>query len=491
MTQPPSLTISEPDLDAIATLEGRIVIFLPGEGQFDPLSRRVNRLTKGAVARFADSDDFAKLKEGQSHTLAYPVGLAAKAVDIIRLERQTRGDVARRAGGTIGARVGSDPITILAGGFRGLADLSLGVLLRGYRFRDHQTGEDATSDISGVTMMTSRHEELALEMDEVMALAQGIYFTRDLVNEPANVLTTTEFANRLVGLEPHGIKVEVLEEDQLEALGMRTLLSVGQGSDSPSKVVIMEWQGGGDAAPVALVGKGVVFDTGGISIKPAAGMEAMTMDMGGAGTVAGVMKALALRKAPVNVVGLVGLVENMSDGRAMRPGDVIRSMKGDTVEVVNTDAEGRLVLADVLWYAADRFAPAAMVDLATLTGAIVVALGKHHAGFFSNDDALAKALSVAAEKENEGLWRMPLGKDYADQLKSRIADTKNSGDRRGGAVTAAEFLKRFVKDGTPWAHIDIAGVTLEGADKPLSPRGATGWGVRTLDRWVRSLEAPE
>jgi leucyl aminopeptidase len=253
----------------------------------------------------------------------------------------------------------------------------------------------------------------------------------------------------------------------------------------------MQWKGGADdQAPLALVGKGVVFDTGGISLKPAAGMEDMTMDMGGAGVVAGTMRALAGRKAKANVVGLVGLVENMPSGNATRPGDVVTSMKGDTVEIINTDAEGRLVLCDVMWYAQDRFNPAGMIDLATLTGAIIIGLGHENAGVFSNDDSLCNAFLKAAEAEDEGAWRMPLGKAYDDQLKSRIADMKNVGGRPAGSITAAQFLQRFVKDGTPWIHLDIAGVASVTADTSYAPKGATGWGVRALDRLVRdSFEA--
>jgi leucyl aminopeptidase len=266
---------------------------------------------------------------------------------------------------------------------------------------------------------------------------------------------------------------------------MGALLGVGQGSESPSKVVVMQWNGGGDEPPFALVGKGVVFDTGGISIKPAAGMEDMTMDMGGAGVVAGVMRTLALRKSRANVVGLVGLVENMPDGKAQRPGDIVRSMKGDTIEVINTDAEGRLVLADVLWYAQERFQPKAMINLATLTGAIIVALGHENAGVFSNDDTLATAFLRAAEAEGEGAWRMPMGPAYDAMIKSRLADMKNTGGRYGGSITAAQFLARFVKPGMPWAHLDIAGVALPPSETDLAPKGATGWGVMALDRLIR------
>ena len=265
---------------------------------------------------------------------------------------------------------------------------------------------------------------------------------------------------------------------------MRTLLCVGQGSDSPSKVVVMQWNGGGDEAPFALVGKGVVFDTGGFRLKPAGGMEDMTMDMGGAGVVAGAMKALALRKAKANVVGVVGLVENMPSGNAVRPGDVIKSMKGDTVEVINTDAEGRLVLADILWYTQERFAPTGMINLATLTGAIIVGLGHEMAGVFSNNDRLCKQFIDAATAEGEGAWRMPLAPAYDKLLKSRIADVKNVGSRAAGSITAGQFLQRFVKEDMPWAHLDIAGVASIASESAFSPKGATGWGVRALNRMI-------
>jgi leucyl aminopeptidase len=269
-------------------------------------------------------------------------------------------------------------------------------------------------------------------------------------------------------------------------------LCVGQGSASPSKVVVMQWNGGAkDAKPLALIGKGVVFDTGGISIKPAAGMEDMTMDMGGAGVVSGVMRSLALRGAKANVVGLVGLVENMPSSTAVRPGDVVTSMKGDTIEVINTDAEGRLVLCDVMWYAQDRFAPAAMIDLATLTGAIIIGLGNDNAGVFSNNDAFCNAFLKAAQTEGEGAWRMPLGQCYDDLLKSRIADMKNVGGRAAGSITAAQFLQRFVKGDTPWIHLDIAGVASVKSETALAPVGATGWGVAALNRLVSDMYETE
>jgi leucyl aminopeptidase len=334
--------------------------------------------------------------------------------------------------------------------------------------------------------MVTNPEAVARAAAPMAAVAEGVFFTRDLVNEPANVLTTHDFAARLAAMQELGLDVEILEEDQLGKLGMGALLGVGQGSESPSKVVVMHWNGGTKGeAPFALIGKGVVFDTGGISIKPAAGMEEMTMDMGGAGVVAGVMRTLALRKAKANVVGLVGIVENMPDGRAQRPGDVVKSMKGDTIEVINTDAEGRLVLADVLWYAQERFKPTGMINLATLTGAIIIALGHENTGVFSNNDDLCNAFLAAAKAEGEGAWRMPMGDAYDQKLKSRIADMMNVGGRDGGAITAAQFLQRFVKPDVPWCHLDIAGTALLKSDSALAPKGATGWGVMALDRLIR------
>jgi leucyl aminopeptidase len=373
-------------------------------------------------------------------------------------------------------------VLVLAGNLKHAAELALGLRLRVYDFNAHKTA-DKKNEGAVAVMVTKLDEAVAAAADGV-ALAEGVFFTRDLVNEPANVLTTTEFADRLVELKKLGLKVQVLEEAALEKLGMRTLLAVGVGSESPSKVVVMEWKGGGKEKPFALIGKGVVFDTGGISMKPAGGMEDMTMDMGGAGVVSGVMKTLALRKAKANVVGVVGIVENMPDGRATRPGDVVTSMKGDTIEVINTDAEGRLVLCDIMWYAQERFEPTGMIDLATLTGAIIIGLGHENAGVFSNNDALCKSFLKAAGTENEGAWRMPLGSAYDDLLKSRIADMKNIGGRTAGSITAAQFLQRFVKDETPWIHLDIAGVASVKSSTALAPAGATGWGVLALNRLI-------
>ncbi len=484
---PISPAFSETDLDAISGLEGRIAVLITPDGKLDAGARRVNRLTKGAIARVAESNRFEKLGAGSAIPLAFATGVSAVSVDVVKLPRNADSLLARKAGAALAKLKGDQALTVLAGNLRRTADLCFGIVARSYAFDDHKTGEDP-KEPGALTIMSTSPAELEAAYAPLGAIADGMFMTRDLTNEPANVLTTTEFANRLAEMESLGLQVEVLEEKELAKLGMRTLLSVGQGSDSPSKVVVMQWNGGtkGDA-PLALVGKGVVFDTGGISLKPAGGMEDMTMDMGGAGVVAGTMRALAMRKAKANVVGLVGLVENMPSGNATRPGDVVTSMKGDTVEIINTDAEGRLVLCDVMWYAQDRFAPAGMIDLATLTGAIIIGLGHENAGVFSNDDKLCNAFLKAAEAEGEGAWRMPLGQAYDDQLKSRIADMKNVGGRPGGSITAAQFLQRFVKDDCPWIHLDIAGVASVKSETALAPKGATGWGVRALSRLVEDM----
>ncbi|MEX0367314.1 MAG: leucyl aminopeptidase [Ruegeria sp.] len=477
------------DIDAVATSEGRVAVIVTPDGKLDKAARRANRVTKGAVARLIESKRFEKAKAGQVISLAWPAGMAAEALDVLVLPRRTDATEARKAGVALAKAADGKPLLLMAGSQGKIEELAAGIALRAYSFDAHKTGDEdeaESSDKGDVVIHHSKPDQAEAAFAPLMAVAEGVHMTRDLVNEPANVLTTTEFADRLDEMKALGLEVEVLEEDKLAELGMRTLLSVGQGSDSPSKVVVMQWKGGDkNDAPLALVGKGVVFDTGGISLKPSGGMEDMTMDMGGAGVVAGAMRALALRKAKANVVGLVGLVENMPSGNASRPGDVVRSMKGDTVEIINTDAEGRLVLCDVMWYAQERFQPVGMIDLATLTGAIIVGLGHENAGVFSNNDTFCNAFLKAADAEDEGAWRMPLGKAYDDLLKSRIADMKNVGGRPAGSITAAQFLQRFVKDETPWIHLDIAGVASVKSDTSYAPKGATGWGVRALSRFVQ------
>ena len=475
------ITFAEADAQALSAHEGCVVVFADAEP--DAWARRVDRLAKGAVKRALASPAWEKVKPGAGMELAFPAGMAARAVLLVRLTKRAKPADLRQAGVTIGKSLGEEGALIAAASVKGAEYLVEGLALRAYQFARRA---EAPKPLGAVTIACGSVEAAKEAAADALARAEGVHFTRDLINEPANILTTTEFAERCAAMRDLGLEVEVLEEAELEKLGMRALLAVGQGSESPSKVVVMRWQGGGAEKPLALVGKGVVFDTGGISIKPAGGMEDMVMDMGGAGVVAGTMRALALRKAKANVVGLIGLVENMPDGRAQRPGDVVTSMKGDTIEVINTDAEGRLVLADVLWYAQERFEPVAMVDLATLTGAIIIGLGHEKAGVFANDDAFCDAFLKAAADTGEGAWRMPLDPAYDEQIKSRVADVKNVGGRPAGSVTAAQFLQRFVKPGTPWIHLDIAGVAFHAKDTPYAPKGASGWGVRALDELVRT-----
>lgn len=485
MTLCPEFSLKELDLEALASVEGHLAILLDQEGRLGKIERRINKVTRGLLARLCESEEFSKKKSGDVVSFPVPMGLGAAMLHVVIADRKASAADMRNYGVSLAKVRGTHDLTVAVGTPKHSDELVKGLLLRSYDYNGHRSGDDKT--VGAVTLYHARPDTVSSDIERAQAITEGVYFTRDLTNDPANVLTTTEFANRLEAMTELGLEVEVLEEDKLAELGMGALLCVGQGSDSPSKVVVMKWNGGGDEAPFALVGKGVVFDTGGISLKPAAGMEDMTMDMGGAGVVSGTMRALALRKAQANVVGLVGLVENMPSGNATRPGDVVTSMKGDTVEIINTDAEGRLVLCDVMWYAQERFAPAGMIDLATLTGAIIIGLGHDNAGVFSNDDALCNAFLKAAAAEGEGAWRMPLGQPYDDMLKSRIADMKNIGGRPAGSITAAQFLQRFVKDGTPWIHLDIAGVASVKSETTLAPAGATGWGVMALNRLVQDM----
>ncbi|WP_160005715.1 leucyl aminopeptidase [Rhizobium sp. 18055] len=372
------------------------------------------------------------------------------------------------------------------------ADFALGMLLRAYGFDTYKTkkSDDDSNGKDGSTVkvriVTASAAEAAKAFKVSQAVADGVNLARDLVNEPANVLGPVEFAAKAKELEKLGVDVEILTEKEMQTLGMGAILGVAQGSVRPPRLAIMQWKGGKSGeTPIAFVGKGVVFDTGGISIKPAGGMEDMKGDMGGAAAVTGLMHVLAARKAKANVVGIIGLVENMPDGNAQRPGDIVTSMSGQTIEVINTDAEGRLVLCDALWYCNDRFKPKFMIDLATLTGAILVALGNIQAGLFSNDDQLSEQLTAAGLETHERLWRMPMGKEYDKMIDSKFADMKNTGGRHAGSITAAHFMKRFVGD-TPWAHLDIAGTAMGSPLDEINQSWGSGYGVRLLDELVRA-----
>jgi leucyl aminopeptidase len=400
--------------------------------------------------------------------------------------------ILEEAGGAIASGLTHDTaVAVACGGLaaRQAAEVALGAVLRSYRFDRYRTKEkpEDKPKLAKFTLLTSESAKAKTAWEPLEATAQGVFLSRDLVSEPPNILNPAEMAERCRKLTELGLKVEIFGPKEMAKLGFGALLGVSMGSVNEPRMVVMQWNGNGRGKakekPVAFIGKGVTFDTGGISIKPAGGMEDMKWDMAGAGTVIGLMAALAGRKAKVDAIGLVGLVENMPSGSAQRPGDVVTSYSGQTIEVINTDAEGRLVLADVIWYAQQKYDPKFMVDLATLTGAIIIGLGHEYAGLFSNDDALCQKLTEAGQATGERVWRMPLDDAYDKQIKSDIADMKNVGGRPGGSITAAQFIQRFV-NGKPWAHLDIAGMAWSSKDAPTIPKGATAFGVRLLDRLV-------
>lgn len=448
----------------------------------------------GLLARAAAAERF-KGKAFSGLTLLAPDGAGYERLVVVGVgpeAERAKLDFAR-LGGAIAGRLGhgrsADVILGLLDGELSAdqaAELALGMRLRAYAFDRYKTkskeADEAEPIVATLRAVDPSTVKKALKARE--AVAAGVLLARDLVNEPPNVLFPEEFAERAAKLEKLGVEVEVLDEKQLRKIGMRALLAVGQGSRRESRVVVMRWNGAkAGTQPVAFIGKGVTFDTGGISLKPGASMEDMKGDMAGAACVTGLMHALAARKARVNAVGVIGLVENMPDGNAQRPGDIVTSLSGQTIEIINTDAEGRLVLADVLWYAQDRFKPRFMVNLATLTGAILVALAQENAGLFSNNDELAERLTAAGLATGETVWRMPLGKGYDKMIDSKFADMKNSAGRHGGSITAAQFLQRHVND-TPWAHLDIAGTGMSSPNSETNRSWGSGWGVRLLDRLV-------
>lgn len=473
-------------------------------GVSESLSLGVNASTldkkaKGAIERALHAGAFEG-KEGQCESILGIDGLTADRIVLLGLGDEKKLDERRfeKAGGALVAHLNAHKVAsaeIMLDAIKASklslsemsAHLAYGIRLRSYHFLKYHTKrlQELTSSFTQATLIVKDEKTAKTVYGTLEKIADGVDFTRDLVTEPGNIIHPESYAKECKKLEKLGVKVEVLGEAQMKKLGMGALLGVGQGSIRESKLVVMQWLGGKKTdQPIAFVGKGVTFDTGGISIKPAAGMEDMKYDMAGSATVVGLMHALAGRKAKVNAIGVIGLVENMPDGNSIRPGDVLTSMSGQTIEVLNTDAEGRLVLSDALWYTQDRFKPQFMVDLATLTGAIVITLGDSRAGLFSNNDDLSDKLAQAAKKTDEALWRLPIGDEYDKQIDSEIADMKNIGEgRKAGSITAAQFLQRFVND-VPWAHLDIAGVAWDGKGNPSGPKGATAYGVRLLNQLV-------
>ncbi|HVX73020.1 MAG TPA: leucyl aminopeptidase [Devosia sp.] len=453
-------------------------------------------------ARVATAAGFSG-KQGQLLDIAAPSGLDAVRLFVlgagkVEADKPAPPTAWSDRGGSLAAKLGAanaEQASVVLDGAtpEEAAGLAAGLTLRQYRFDKYKTRKpnDRTPEALAVTLLVADPQAADAAIASRLATVAGTLLARELMNEPANVLGTEEFAARAAELSALGVEVDTLGEPELRALNMNALLAVAQGSARPPRLVVMRWSNGkAGEAPVVFIGKGVVFDAGGISIKPAAGMEDMKGDMGGAAAVTGLMHALATRKAKVNVVGLIGLVENMPSGTAMRPGDIVRAASGASIEIVNTDAEGRLVLADALWYAQEKLKPRAIIDLATLTGAIGVALGTDHAGLFANNDELAAQLVGAGLATGEKLWRMPMGPAYDKIIDSRFADVKNSGGRPAGAITAAQFLARFVGD-VPWAHLDIAGVSLGPPHSETNTSWAPGFGVALLDRYVRDVLEPK
>jgi leucyl aminopeptidase len=477
------------------TPRGVLVVFCDDTLKLGAATRKALGAVANLVKRAAATNQF-KGKSGSTLDILEPEGIKIQRLIVIGTGKPS--DLKEKDflkfGGVLAGKLnsGSEAVTIMAELPDGVmepaqaAAIASGVRLRAYRFDRYKTKK---KDEDG-----GLRAQVSLAVDDVAAarkmfagtghVVDGVVLARELVNEPPNVLYPEEFARRAGQLRKLGVIVEVLDVKAMKKLGMGALLGVAQGSARPGRTVIMRWNGGKQGQPpVAFVGKGVCFDTGGISIKGAASMEDMKGDMGGAACVVGLMHALAAREARVNAVGAIGLVENMPDGNAQRPGDIVTSMSGLTIEIINTDAEGRLVLADVLWYVAKKFKPKLMVDLATLTGAIMVALGTEHAGLFCNNDELAERLVQAGLETGERVWRMPLAPEYDKLIDSQFADMKNTGGRHGGSITAAQFLQRFV-DNTPWAHLDIAGTAMGAPKTEINQSWGSGFGVRLLERLV-------
>ncbi|MEP4377646.1 MAG: leucyl aminopeptidase [Alphaproteobacteria bacterium] len=489
------ISFAEPKLPT----KGLLVFLVDADARLGTSARAVDKATKGALSRALEAASFAG-KKGERLSVLAPQGRekltilmigAGTAKDVDALRAQEIGAQIYKAVGAVSGSAATVIAELSGAKVRGgelAASIATGARLRSYKYDKYLTGSKDSSGADGLArlqIMVKGATDARRRYAVFAPVADGVDMARDLVSEPSNVKSPKWMAAQCRKLTKLGVKVEVLGEAQMRKLGMKALLAVGQGSVRESQLVVMRWNGAGkDDETVSFIGKGVTFDTGGISIKPAGGMEDMIWDMGGAGTVIGAMRAIAGRKAKANVIGVVGLVENMPDGNAQRPGDIVTSMSGQTIEVINTDAEGRLVLADALWYTQKRFKPDVMIDFATLTGAIMVALGREYAGLYANDDGLAQRIVSSSQGVGEKVWRMPLDEAFDRQINTPRADMKNVGPRWGGSITAAQFLQRYAND-VPWAHMDIAGVAWSDKEQPLMARGATGFAVRTLDQFVR------
>lgn len=487
--------------DLEAPDDGVVLALVDKDGLFPSVLSKIDKSTKGQLKKAAKTAGFTGASKSSADVLA-PSGTGVDRVIMVgagSAKKLSDQDVINLGGTAMGlvSGKGITDLTVVAefkekaldGG--ATADLVLGMIMRAYadeRFKSktkQKEDKPANRKLKSVRVLCKNPKAAAKHMKSRQAIAEGVCIARDLVNAPANILGPEEFAEEAEKLSAAGVEVTILDEGDMTKLGMGALLGVGQGSHKPSRLAIMEWKGAKDpkSKPLAFIGKGVVFDTGGISLKPAKGMEDMKGDMGGAACVVGLMHTLANRNAKANVVGAIGLVENMPSSNAQRPGDIVTSMSGQTIEVLNTDAEGRLVLADVLWHIKEEYAPKFMIDLATLTGAVIVALGKEHAGLFSNDDDLSEQLATAGQETGEKVWRLPLDSAYDKLIDSKNADMRNIGGPQAGSITAAQFLQRFVED-VPWAHLDIAGTAMGSKSSAINTSWGSGFGVRLLDQLV-------
>jgi leucyl aminopeptidase len=490
--------------EVLTTPEKGALTVIAFAGKDLALGAETGNLLGDAAGLISGNAEFAgfKGKIGTALEFLAPAGLAAQKLIVLGTapEKDDEKLDFLRLGGLVASKLGKSKLARVIFDFDGApetfaaaaADFALGLRLRAYKFDEFKTKKskkDEPENDAPVEIFLAGADAAALAqaIAETAGLADSVDLARRLVNLPPNLLYPESFAEQARELEKLGVEVEILDVPAMEKLGMRALLGVGQGSARPSRAVIMRWNGAKEGdAPLAFIGKGVCFDSGGVSIKPGAGMEDMKGDMGGAAAVTGLLRALALRKAKANVVGAIGLVENMPDGAAQRPSDIVVAMSGTTIEIINTDAEGRLVLADMLWHVQNAYKPAFMIDLATLTGAILVALGQEYAGLFSNNDELSENLKKAGEASGEKVWRLPMGPAYEKMIESKFADIKNTGGRFAGSITAAHFLQHFVND-VPWAHLDIAGTAMSAPAGDLNQSWGSGWGVRLLDRLVRDF----
>lgn len=471
--------------------DGALTVGIYEDLIFSKTAKKIDAKLNGALARALKIDNFNG-RLGETYDFIALGNLPVKRLLCVGLgKKEDMTDLVARQVGAVaaGSLLTSGESTVaFAVDDLSAVNVGFGAKIASYRFTKHKTIQKKPATVQEFYLLTEQAQAAQNQYEPFFAIAKGIHTARDLVNEPANIMTPAAFAKRAIELQKYGLKTEIYDQNNLRAKGLHLMLGVAQGSANPPCLVVVQWIGRPESKNIdaVIVGKGVTFDSGGLSLKPAAGMEDMKEDLAGAATALGTLQTLAMRKAKVNVAAVMAMVENMPSGTAQRPGDILKSLSGITVEVINTDAEGRLVLGDALWYAQERFKAPVVIDLASLTGAIVVALGSEYAGLFTNDDKLAEAFEKASKETGEQLWRMPLDSSFDEQIISDVADIRNTSTagREGGSITAAAFLKRFIMPDVKWAHLDIAGVALRSKPSTLCPKGGSGFGVILLDRYI-------